>query len=46
MMQMTTTVTDATNPVVATNPEAAICTYVGYTIDELRRGKPAVIVGK
>jgi hypothetical protein len=44
MLRMTTIVTDATDPVVVTNPKAAIRTYSGYTNDELRRGKPAVLV--
>jgi hypothetical protein len=44
MLQMSTVFLDATDPAAMANPEAAICTYCGYTDDELRRGKPAVIV--
>lgn len=42
MLQMTTIFMDAT----AADPSASLCTYCGYSDDELRRGKPAVIVGK
>jgi hypothetical protein len=43
MLQMTTIVMNAAD-FTTTDPDAAFRTYVGYTNDELRRGKPAVVV--
>jgi hypothetical protein len=42
MLQMLTITADATKPVA--NPADAMRTYAGYTDDELRRGRPAVMV--
>jgi hypothetical protein len=41
MLKMTTLLADLTDP---TDPEGSIRTYAGYTDDELRRGKPVVMV--
>ena len=46
MLQFTTIFVDATNPIAVANPQDAVCTYVGYTDDELRRDKPAVVIGR
>lgn len=45
MLQMTTIVMNAAD-FTNTDPDAAFRTYVGYTNDELRRGKPALVVDK